>query len=265
MAGIARKLVMENGTSFLGTSFGATHDVICEMVFNTSMVGYQEIVTDPSYTEQMVVMTYPLIGNYGIADDDHETKVPTMGALVVREYNDLPSNFRSAETLGHLLETYNIPGIQGVDTRRIARMIRNEGSQRAMICAPELPTEEALRQINAYQLPHDTVSRVSGKQVWRSDIDNPRFTVVCIDCGIKLNIIRELNSHGCSTIVVPYNTTAEDILRYQPDGLFLSNGPGDPRTCPRSSKPCRNCGASCRSSHLPGASDDLAGLRGENL
>ncbi|HPF88916.1 MAG TPA: carbamoyl phosphate synthase small subunit, partial [Candidatus Limiplasma sp.] len=228
MARLTRKLVMENGAEFIGSSFGATDEVLCEMVFNTSMVGYQEIVSDPSYTEQMVVMTYPLIGNYGICDDDFETKTPTMGAMVVREYNDIPSNFRSAQTLGHLLETYHIPGIQGVDTRKITRMIRNEGSQRAMICKPETSAADALEQIRAYQLPHDTVSRVSGKTPWRSDIEKPDFTVVCVDCGIKLNIIRELNRHGCNTVVVPYDSTAEDILRYRPDGLFLSNGPGDP-------------------------------------
>ncbi len=232
MAGVTRKLVMENGSEFLGTSFGAVRDVLCEMVFNTSMVGYQEIVTDPSYTEQMVVMTYPLIGNYGICDDDHETRVPTMGAMVVREYNDLPSNFRATKTLSKLLEDHGIPGIQGVDTRRITRMIRNEGSQRAILCAPELPTQEALRKIQAYQLPRDTVSRVSCKTPWSADAQTPRFTVVCVDCGIKLNIVRELNKRGCNAVVVPYDTTAEEIIRHRPDGLFLSNGPGDPEDVP---------------------------------
>ncbi|HPJ02531.1 MAG TPA: glutamine-hydrolyzing carbamoyl-phosphate synthase small subunit [Candidatus Limiplasma sp.] len=228
----ARKLVMENGAEFLGTSFGAVRETLCEMVFNTSMVGYQEIVTDPSYTEQMVVMTYPLIGNYGICDDDHETKTPTMGAMVVREYNDLPSNFRATQTLSQLLEAYGIPGIQGVDTRKIARMIRSEGSQKAILCAPELSREEALEKLRAYQLPHDTVSRVSGKQPWRSEAENAQYTVVCVDCGIKLNIIRELNKRGCTTITVPYDTTADEILAYKPDGLFLSNGPGDPEDVP---------------------------------
>ncbi len=227
-----RKLVMENGAEFLGTSFGAVKETLCEMVFNTSMVGYQEIVTDPSYTEQMVVMTYPLIGNYGICDDDHETKTPTMGAMVVREYNDLPSNFRATGTLSQLLEAYDIPGIQGVDTRKIARMIRSEGSQRAIICAPELSTEDALAKIRAYQLPHDTVSRVSQPTAWHSEADNAKYTVVCVDCGIKHNIIRELNKRGCTTITVPYNITADEILQYQPDGLFLSNGPGDPEDVP---------------------------------
>ncbi|MBN1778161.1 MAG: glutamine-hydrolyzing carbamoyl-phosphate synthase small subunit [Clostridiales bacterium] len=228
----SRKLVMENGAEFSGASFGAVREILCEMVFNTSMVGYQEIVTDPSYTEQMVVMTYPLIGNYGVCDDDHETKIPTMGAMVVREYNDLPSNFRATGTLSQLLEAYDIPGIQGVDTRKITRMIRNEGSQRAILCAPEVSREEALEKIRAYRLPRDTVSRVSCKQPWRSDIKNPKFTVVCVDCGIKLNIIRELNRRGCSAVVVPYDATAEDIMKFKPDGLFLSNGPGDPEDVP---------------------------------
>ena len=232
MAKSERKLVMENGAEFIGTSFGAECEVLCEMVFNTSMVGYQEIVSDPSYTEQMVVMTYPLIGNYGICDDDFETKIPTMGAMVVREYNDLPSNFRATQTLSQLLAQYNIPGIQGVDTRKIARMIRNEGSQRAILCAPEVSREDALQKIHAYQLPHDTVSRVSCKAPWRSDAEDPKFTVVCVDCGIKLNIIREFNRRGCNTVVVPYDTTAETILSYHPDGLFLSNGPGDPEDVP---------------------------------
>ncbi len=227
-----RKLVMENGAEFLGTSFGAVRETLCEMVFNTSMVGYQEIVTDPSYTEQMVVMTYPLIGNYGICDDDHETKIPTMGAMVVREYNDLPSNFRATGTLSQLLEKNGIPGIQGVDTRKITRMIRNEGSQRAILCAPDVSKEEALQKINAYRLPRDTVSRVSGKTPWRSDVEHPQYTVVCVDCGIKLNIIRELNKRGCNTVTVPYDATADEILSFKPDGLFLSNGPGDPEDVP---------------------------------
>ena len=139
-----RMLVMENGSVHEGTGFGSMNDAVCELVFNTSMVGYQEIVTDPSYTAQTVVMTYPLIGNYGITDEDNETRVPTMGGLVVREYCDMPSNFRYTKTLGEILEENGIPGLQGVDTRRIGRMIRNEGSQRALICDADTPIEEAL-------------------------------------------------------------------------------------------------------------------------
>lgn len=228
MATLNRKLVMENGSEFLGTGFGANTEALCEMVFNTSMVGYQEIVTDPSYTGQMVVMTYPLIGNYGVTAEDHEARTPTMGAMVVREYNDLPSNFRYTKTLGELLEEYGIPGIQGVDTRKIGRMIRGEGSQRALLCAPEVSREEALARIRAYAYPRDVVSRVSSKKVWYARTPNTRYNVVCIDCGVKLNIIRKLRACNCNVVVVPYNTPAETILRLKPDGLFLSNGPGDP-------------------------------------
>lgn len=228
MATIDRKLVMENGAEFYGTGFGANTDALCEMVFNTSMVGYQEIVSDPSYAAQMVVMTYPLIGNYGISAEDFETRIPAMGALVVREYNDLPSNFRYTKTLGELLEENGIPGIQGVDTRMIGRMIRSEGSQRALLCAPSVSREEALERIRAYQYPRDVVSRVSSKKKWYARTPNARFSVVCIDCGVKLSIIRKLRAFGCNVLVVPYDTPAEAIMATRPDGLFLSNGPGDP-------------------------------------
>lgn len=226
-----RKLVLENGSVHMGTGFGAMGDAVCELVFNTSMVGYQEIVTDPSYTSQMVVMTYPLIGNYGITDEDYETRTPTMGAMVVREYNDLPSNFRYTKTLSEVLEEYSIPGIQGVDTRRIGRMIRSEGSQRALLTSADTPIEEAMERIRAYQLPHDCVSRVSSRKKWYARTANPRFNVVAVDCGIKLNIIRKLNEYGCNVTVVPYDTPAETIMSFAPDGLFLSNGPGDPEPC----------------------------------
>lgn len=224
-----RKLVMENGTEWQGRGFGSMNDAVCELVFNTSMVGYQEIVTDPSYTAQTVVMTYPLIGNYGITDEDNETRVPTMGGLVVREYCDMPSNFRYTKTLGEMLEENGIPGLEGVDTRQIGRLIRNEGSQRALLCDANTPLEEAMERIRAYRLPTDSVSRVSCKKKWYARTPNPRFSVVAVDCGIKLNIIRKLNEYGCNVTVVPYDTPAQTILSFKPDGLFLSNGPGDPQ------------------------------------
>jgi carbamoyl-phosphate synthase small subunit len=231
-AKLNRKLVLENGSVYLGAGFGAERDAVCELVFDTAMVGYQEVVSDPSFTAQIVLMTYPLIGNYGMADEDYETRVPTMGGMVVREYNDQPSNFRYTKTLGEILEEHNIPAIQGVDTRQICRMIRREGGQRAMICGADMPTEKAMEQILAYQLPTDLVSRVSCKKKWYARTKNPRFNVVAVDCGIKLNIIRKLNEFGCNVTVVPYDTPAETILSFQPDGLFLSNGPGDPESVP---------------------------------
>lgn len=223
-----KKIVLENGKEFYGYGFGANKTAINEIVFNTSMVGYQEIISDPSYTDQMVCMTYPLIGNYGMADEDYETKVPTMGGLIVREYNDLPSNFRYTKTLSEVLDEYDIPGISGVDTRMITRIIRDEGSQKVMICNSHKPIEECMAEIHAYNIPTDMVSRVSCKKRWYSRTPNHRFDVVAIDCGIKLNIVRKLNEKGCNVTVVPFDTTADDIMKMQPDGLFLSNGPGNP-------------------------------------
>lgn len=223
-----KKIVLENGQEFYGYGFGADKEAINEIVFNTSMVGYQEIISDPSYTDQMVCMTYPLIGNYGITDEDYETKIPTMGGLIVREYNDLPSNFRYTKTLSEVLDEYNIPGISGVDTRMITRIIRDEGSQKVIICDADVPYDKALKKVKDYVIPTDMVSRVSCKKRWYSRTPNHKYDVVAIDCGIKLNIIRKLNEKGCNVTVVPYNITAEEIMNMKPDGLFLSNGPGNP-------------------------------------
>ncbi|MCD7722977.1 MAG: glutamine-hydrolyzing carbamoyl-phosphate synthase small subunit [Clostridiales bacterium] len=224
-----RKIVLENGSEFYGWGFGARKEAFNELVFNTSMVGYQEIVSDPSYTDQMVCMTYPLIGNYGMTDEDYETKTPTMGGIIVREYNDVPSNFRYTKTLDEVLSEYDIPGISGVDTRKITRIIRAEGSQRVLITAPETPKEAALERLLQYKIPTDMVSRVSCKKRWYSRTPCHKYDVVAVDCGIKLNIVRKLNEKGCNVTVVPYNVTADEIMRLKPDGLFLSNGPGDPQ------------------------------------
>lgn len=223
-----KKIVLENGKEFYGYGFGADVTAINELVFNTSMVGYQEIISDPSYTDQMVCMTYPLIGNYGMTDEDYETKVPTMGGLIVREYNDLPSNFRYTKTLSEVLLEYDIPGISGVDTRMITRIIRDEGSQKVMICDANKPLVDALQMVRDYQIPTDMVSRVSCKKRWYSRTPNHKYDVVAIDCGIKHNIIRKLNEKGCNVTVVPFDISADEIMKMQPDGLFLSNGPGNP-------------------------------------
>ncbi|MGN1124129.1 MAG: glutamine-hydrolyzing carbamoyl-phosphate synthase small subunit [Eubacterium sp.] len=223
-----RKIVLENGKEFYGYGFGAHKEAVNELVFNTSMVGYQEIISDPSYTDQMVCMTYPLIGNYGMTDEDYETRIPTMGGLIVREYNDLPSNFRYTKTLSEVLDEYDIPGISGVDTRMITRIIRDEGSQKVIICDAHVPYDEALKRVREYVIPTDMVSRVSCKKRWYSRTPNHKYDVVAIDCGIKHNIIRKLNEKGCNVTVVPYNITASEILKMKPDGLFLSNGPGNP-------------------------------------
>lgn len=228
MKSFNRKLVLEDGGEYCGYGFGSPCQRVCELVFNTSMVGYQEIVSDPSYTDQAVVMTYPLIGNYGITDDDFECKNPSIGALIVYDYNDRPSNFRYTKTLSELLEENGIPGIYGVDTRRLTRSIRDFGSRRCIITDISTPVGEALEIIKNTPVPHDAVARVSCKKRWYSRTANPQFNVVALDCGIKLGIVRSLNRLGCNVTVVPYDTPAEEIEFMKPDGVFLSNGPGDP-------------------------------------
>lgn len=223
-----RKLILEDGSIYTGYAFGAPCDKVCELVFNTSMVGYQEIVSDPSYTDQAVVMTYPLIGNYGMTDEDYECKNPSIGGMIVHDYNDCPSNFRYTKTLSEVLEEHDIPGISGVDTRQITRLIRDKGSQRVLITGIDTTLEEGLKILEETPIPHDEVSRVSSKKRWYSRTAHAKYNVVAIDCGIKLNIIRCLNKCGCNVIVVPYNTSAEEIEFMKPDGVFLSNGPGDP-------------------------------------
>ena len=228
MKNFNKKIVLEDGEEYLGYGFGANIESICEIVFNTSMVGYQEIVSDPSYTYQMVVMTYPLIGNYGITDEDYETKQPIIGGLIVREYNDMPSNFRYTKTLSEYLEENNIPGIYGLDKRRLTRSIRDKGSRKVIITDINTSKENALKKIKEFNIPKDAVRKVSCKKKWYSRTANAQFNIVAVDCGIKLNIIRSLNNRGCNVTVVPYNTTAEEIINLKPDGVFLSNGPGDP-------------------------------------
>ena len=227
-----RKIILEDGGEYFGYGFGDGSDRVCEIVFNTSMVGYQEIVSDPSYTDQAVVMTYPLIGNYGICDDDYETNTPTIGALIVREYNDMPSNFRSTATLDEVMKKYRIPGLCGVDTRRLTRSIRDFGSRRVLLTGADTPREEGLRILRQTAVPTDAVSRVSCKSIWYSRVPNEKYHVVAIDCGMKQNIVRSLNRRGCSVTVVPWNTPASEIEKLSPDGVFISNGPGDPTDVP---------------------------------
>ena len=198
-----RKIVLEDGSEYLGWGFGDT--------------------------EVTRVMTYPIIGNYGIADEDFESRTPTIGALVVRNYNDNPSNFRYTKTLSEILEESHIPGIAGIDTRKLARSIRDKGSRRVVITAATTTKEEALALLAVTPVPHNAVAQVSCRKKWYSRTSNHKFNVVAVDCGIKLNIIRSLNQRGCNVTVVPYNTSAEEIRRMDPDGIFLSNGPGDPQ------------------------------------
>ena len=223
-----RKIILEDGSEYYGYSFGASGQKVCEIVFNTSVVGYQEILSDPSYTDQAVVMTYPLIGNYGMAKDDYETNIPTIGGLIVREYNHEPSNFRSRETLSEVMKEYGIVGISGIDTRKLTRSIRDHGSRKALLADAALSLEDGLRILSESPMPSGEVARVSCKELWYAKVNDGKYRVVAIDCGMKHNIIRSLNKRGCDVVVVPWNTPAEQIEKLSPDGVFLSNGPGNP-------------------------------------
>ena len=235
-----RRLILEGGEVYCGYAFGSLRTGVCEIVFNTSMTGYQEILSDPSYTGQAVVMTYPLIGNYGMAADDFESARPSAGALIVREYNDRPSNFRSEMTLAEVMKKYDIPGISGIDTRALARSIRDHGSRKVLIADADIARSEGLEILRDTALPADAVSRVSCRSMWVSEPSGPAQStalrkslhIAAIDCGMKQNIVRSLNARGCSVTVVPWNTPADAIRALDPDGILISNGPGDPEDVP---------------------------------
>jgi len=227
---VKAKLVLEDGSVYVGCLFGDKQfGRVCEIVFETSMVGYQEILSEPSYSDQFVLMTYPLIGNYGMTDEDYESRTPTIGGMIVREYNDQPSNFRYTKTLEEVMIEHHIPGIWGIDTRKLTRHIRDNGTCRATLVAEDTSTEEAIALIKATPVPHDAVERVSCKKRWYARTANARYNVVAIDCGIRNSVVRALGAHGCNITVVPYNTSPEEIARMKPDGILISDGPGDPR------------------------------------
>lgn len=227
-----RKLVLEDGSEFFGTGFGSRKDAVCEVVFNTSMAGYQEILSDPSYTDQGVVMSYPLIGNYGITADDFESRRIAPAAFIVRDSSSSPSNFRSVQTLEELLEEHDIPGLSQADTRRLVRHIRDRGSERGLLTDADRPAGECVRMIRETPVRHDAVKRCSCTKKWYSRTSGPRYQVVLIDCGMKTNIIRMLNRKRCNVTVVPFDTGSEEILSLSPDGVLISNGPGNPEDVP---------------------------------
>lgn len=227
-----RKIVLEDGTEFYGKGFGYECERVCELVFNTAMLGYQEIISDPAYTYQAVVMTYPIIGNCGTCDDDFESRVLTIGGLIVREYNDVPSNFRTTKTLNEVMEDYKIPGIEGLDTRELTRHIRDNGTCKVLFTSEDTPKEEALKILKSTEIPTNAVETVSCKKRWYSRTANAKYNVVAIDCGIKLSLIRTLNERGCNITIVPYDTSAEEVLKMKPDGIYISDGPGNPEDVP---------------------------------
>jgi carbamoyl-phosphate synthase small subunit len=227
-----KKIVLADGSEYYGYGFGADIERVCEIVFDTSMVGYQEIISDPSYTNQMVVMTYTLIGNYGMTDEDYESKTPFCGALVVREYNDLPSNFRYTKTLAETMEESDIPGIEGFDTRELTRKLRTIGSCKAIITSADTPKEKALEIIANTEIPTNAVSKVSCRKRWYARTANAKYNVVAIDCGARLSVIRTLNELGCNVTVMPYNVSVSDVVNMNPDAILISEGPGNPEDVP---------------------------------
>ena len=222
-------LILANGSVFSGTSIGGTSERICEMVFNTSMTGYQEILTDPSYAGQGVVMSYPLIGNYGVNHEDNESSRPWVEAFVVRHLSPRGSNFRCEGTLNDYLKEHDITGIQDVDTRALTKILRSQGSMNGLLtCAEHFNVAEVLDRLQKYQVT-GTVERVTRKEpeVFPAQGEE-RFHVVMLDYGVKQNMINCLVRRGCKVTALPASTPAEQILSGGYDGVMLSNGPGDP-------------------------------------
>jgi carbamoyl-phosphate synthase small subunit len=221
------RLLLEDGTLFTGKSFGAEGDSVGEVVFNTGITGYQEVLSDPSYCGQIVTMTYPLIGNYGIARDDFESVRPFIHGFVVRQHEEVPSNWRAEYSLGSLLKEYGIIGISEIDTRMLTRRIRHHGVMKGILTTSNRSVEELMEQMRGSSLMTDQVPRVSTKSVYSSPGSKER--VVLVDFGSKSGILRDLTKRGCDVVVVPHDVTADQIRRLAPDGILLSNGPGDPK------------------------------------
>ena len=222
-------LILSDGNVFEGTSIGAEREVISEIVFNTSMTGYLEVLTDPSYAGQAVVMTYPLIGNYGICYADEESGRPWPDGFIVRELSRVPSNFRSEDSIQNFLKENNIPGIAGIDTRALTKILREKGTMNGMITTNEnYNLDEILPKLKEYTTGK-VVEKVTCEEKYVLPGDG--FKVALMDFGAKRNIARSPNKRGCEVTVYPALTTAEEILAANPDGIMLSNGPGDPKEC----------------------------------
>lgn len=222
-------LILEDGHVFQGTHIGSARDVISEIVFNTSMTGYLEVMTDPSYAGQAVCMTYPLIGNYGICYDDQESEKPWIDGLIVRELSRIPSNFRSVDTIQHFLIKHDIPGIAGIDTRALTKLLREKGTMNGMITVNEnYDLDSILPRLKDYRTG-DVVKKVTCRE--KQVLKGKGYQVALMDFGAKRNIARSLNERGCQVTIYPADTSAEEILNSHPDGIMLSNGPGDPKEC----------------------------------
>ncbi len=221
-------LVLADGTVFEGCGFGAEGNTVGEIVFTTAMTGYQETLTDPSYCGQIITQTFPLIGNYGVNKVDPESRGCAAAGYIVREYCEVPSNFRCEGGIDDYLKGLNVVGICDIDTRRLTRIIRESGVMNGAIVSGDYDKEKLLEEIRAYKVG-DVVPKVSVKERETFNADDPKYNVVLMDYGYKFNIRRELLKRGCNVTVMPYNTTAAEILAEKPDGIMLSNGPGDPQ------------------------------------
>ena len=225
-----KQLVLEDGSVYKGYGIGADVEMAGEVVFNTAMTGYQETLSDPSYNGQIITFTYPLIGNYGINRDDYETINPSIKGIVTREICRKPSNFRKEFTLDEVLKDLNIPGISGIDTRSLTKKIREHGTIKGIITGIEKDAQEVAENLRKNNLPTNQIEQVSTKKAFLSSGLGKR--VVLIELGMKSGIMRELNLRGCDIIVMPHDASAKEILRQKPDGIMLSNGPGDPVDVP---------------------------------
>ena len=222
-------LILADGTVYEGESIGAVKEVISEIVFNTSMTGYLEILTDPSYCGQSVVMTYPLIGNYGVCYEDMEDEKSYVSGYIAREISKCPSNFRSEDGLEKFLIDHDIAGIQGIDTRALTKRLRSFGTMNGMITTNEnFVLEEVLPRIRAYKI-EDAVKRVTCSE--KTVLPGEGMKVALMDFGAKKNIAKSLHDRGCEVTIYPAYTKAEEIMAAKPDGIMLSNGPGDPKDC----------------------------------
>lgn len=230
-------LALEDGRIFEGSSFGATGECLGEVVFNTSMTGYQEILTDPSYKSQIVTMTYPQIGNYGVNLEDVESSKPQVEGFIVRENSRIYSNWRSKDSLENYLKENNIIGLEEVDTRAIVRHIRIFGAMKGIISTVDFNKESLTKKVKEYEgiVGQDLVKKVTCREKYIYSKDK-KYKVVALDFGIKTNILRCLKEYGCSVTVVPASTSAKEILEMKADGIFLSNGPGDPAGVPYAAK-----------------------------
>ena len=230
---VNRKLVLADGTVFLGRGFGSNEEVICEVIFHTGMTGYQEILTNPTYYNQMVVMTYPMIGNYGISSDDCQFSDNGASALIVKEYCEVPSNWKSIKSLDEFLKERNTPGLCDVDTRALAIKIREEGVMRGIIVDADVSDEEAIAKLKAAPVVTDQVAQVSLTESYKIPVKNKKFRVVLVSFGTNVEgLINELVNRDCEVIVVPFNTSAEGVEALSPDGIMLGNGPGNPEDLP---------------------------------